>query len=102
MLFRSVLPGIINFDIISQVNVNFMFHMRDGTFTIPIGNPLVHLVPLSEKNLKIHNHLVTQQEFDKLSLSSNKPSFFGSRKTIQLRKRNKERGTCPFHGDANG
>ena len=92
----------INFDIISQVNVNMMFPIRNGTFMIPIGNPLVQLVPLSEKNLKVHNHLVTQEEFNKLSLSSNKPSFFGSRKTIQLRKRNKERGTCPFHGDSNG
>jgi hypothetical protein len=98
----KVLPGVINFDIISQVNVNMMFPIRNGTFMIPIGNPLVQLVPLSEKNLKVHNHLVTQEEFNKLSLSSNKPSFFGSRKTIQLRKRNKERGTCPFHGDSNG
>ena len=98
----KVLPGVINFDTISQVNVNMMFPMRDGTFMIPIGNPLVHLVPLSEKNLKVHNHLVTQQEFNKLTLSSTKPSFFGCRKTMALRKRNKERGTCPFHGDNNG
>ena len=98
----KVLPGVINFDIISQVNVNMMFPMRNGSFTISIGNPLVHLVPLSEKKLKIHNHLVTKPEFDKLSLSANLPSFYGCRKTVQLRKRNKERGTCPFHGDNNG
>lgn len=98
----KVLPGVINFDIISQVNVNMMFPMRNGSFTISIGNPLVHLIPLTEKKLKIHNHLVTKPEFDKLSLSANLPSFYGCRKTVQLRKRNKERGTCPFHGDNNG
>lgn len=98
----KVLPGVINFDIISPVNVNFMFPIRDGTFTIPVGNPLVHLVPLSEKNLKVHNHLVSKPEFDKIVLTSDKPSFYGWRKVIQLRKRNKERGTCPFHGDNNG
>ena len=98
----KVLPGVINFDIISQVNVNIMFPMRNGTFTIPVGNPLVHLVPLSEKKLKIHNHLVTQPEFNKLTMASDKPSFYAWRKTLQLRKRNRERGTCPFHGDNNG
>ena len=98
----KVLPGVINFDIISPVNVNFMFPMRNGTFTIPVGNPLVQLVPITEKNLKVHNHLVTKPEFEMLTLSSDKPSFMGWRKTIQLRKRNKERGTCPFHGDNDG
>ena len=52
----KVLPGVINFDTISQVNVNMMFPMRDGTFMIPIGNPLVHIVPLSEKNLRSEDH----------------------------------------------
>jgi hypothetical protein len=98
----KVLPGVINFDIISPVNVNFMFPMRNGTFTIPVGNPFVHIVPLSEKKLKVHNHLVTKPEFEKLRLTSDNPSFYGWRKVLQLRKRNKERGTCPFHGDSNG
>ena len=98
----KVLPGVINFDIISPVNVNFMFPVRNGTFMLPVGNPLVHIVPLSENKLKVHNHLVTKPEFDKLKLSSDTPSFYGWRNVLQLRKRNKERGTCPFHGDSNG
>ena len=98
----KVLPGLLNFDIISPVNVNLMFPIRNGTFTIPVGNPLVQLVPLSEKNLKVHNHLVTKPEFDKLVLTSDKPSFYGWKKVVQLRKRNRERGTCPFHGESNG
>lgn len=97
----KVLPGVLNFDIISQINVNMMFPMRDGIFTLTAGTPLVHLVPLSEKKLRVRNHLVTKQEFDKLSLNSSKMSFFGWKKGIQLRKRNKERGTCPFNGDNN-
>ena len=98
----KVLPGVINFDIISDINVNLMFPMRDGTFTIPAGNPLVHLVPLSEKKLKVTNHIVTEQEINKIRIKANSTSFFGWRKVLQLRKRNKERGTCPFHGDNNG
>ena len=98
----KVLPGVINFDIVSQINVNLMFPMRDGTFTLPVGNPLVQIIPLSDNNLKIVNHVVTEQEFKKITLTSNTPSFYGWKKTLQLRKRNRERGTCPFHGDKNG
>jgi hypothetical protein len=98
----KILPGVINFDITSQVNVNMMFPVRDGTFTIPAGNPLVHLVPLSDHKLTVKNHLVTRQEFDKNVLNSRQITFYGWKKTLQLRKRNRERGTCPFHGDKNG
>jgi hypothetical protein len=98
----KVLPGVINFDIISDINVNLMFPMRDGTFTIPAGNPLVHLVPLEEKKLKVTNHIVTEQEISKIRIAANATSFFGWRRVLQLRKRNRKRGTCPFHGDPNG
>jgi hypothetical protein len=98
----KVLPGVINFDIISDINVNLMFPVRDGIFTINAGLPLVHLVPLSDKNLKVTNHIVTEQELNKIRINSSLTSFFGWRKALQLRKRNRERGTCPFHGDKNG
>ena len=98
----KVLPGVINFDIVSEINVNIMFPIRNGIFTLPVGNPLVHLVPLSEKKLKVTNHLVTQQEIDRIMLNSKSLSFYGWRKTIQIMKRNKGRGTCPFHGETNG
>lgn len=98
----KVLPGVINFDIISDINVNIMIPSRDGIHTIPAGNPLVHLVPLSDKKLKVTNHIVTKPELDKIRIKSNSTSFFGWRRALQLRKRNKERGTCPFSGDKNG
>lgn len=97
----KVLPGVINFDIVSEINVNIMFPIRNDIFTLPVGNPLVHLVPLSEKKLKVTNHLVTQQEIDRIMLNSKSLSFYGWRKTIQIMKRNKGRGTCPFHGETN-
>lgn len=98
----KVLPGVINFDIVSRINVNFMFPMRDDKFTIPVGNPLVHIVPLSGDHLKVTNHLVTEQEYNKYILNSKKVSFYGWKRALQLRKRNRKRGTCPFHGDNNG
>jgi hypothetical protein len=97
----KVLPGIVSFDIMSQINVNIMFPIRNNVFTIPVGNPLVHIIPLSDKKLKVTNHLVTKQEYAKIVMNSRTISFYGWRKSLELIKRNRKRGTCPFHGDNN-
>lgn len=99
----KVLPGVLRFDIVTTINVNIMFPKRDGEFVIPAGQSLAQLVPLTEKRLKVRNHLVTEQEYEKYKMTSMSVSFYGWRKALQLRKRNKERGTCPFHfGDNDG
>jgi hypothetical protein len=92
----KVLPGVLNFDIISGVNVNIMLPKNESEIFIPIGQPLVHLIPISEKKLIFKNHLVDKNEYDKIHIISSFASFYGWRKVLQLRKRNKERGTCPF------
>ena len=99
----KVLPGILSFDIVTAMNVNIMFPMHDDEFVLPVGLPLGQLVPLSDKRLKINNHLVTEQEYNKHRMNSFGVSFYGWRRALQLRERNKERGTCPFHsGDTDG
>jgi hypothetical protein len=92
----KILPGVLNFDIISSTNINIMFPKVANEFVIPIGQPLVHLIPLSEKKVRIKNHLVSNEEFNRMTIDSSNSSFHGWRKIVQLRKRNKERGTCPF------
>ena len=92
----KMLPGILNFDIIAATHINFMFPKVNTEFIIPIGQPLVHLVPLSEKKLVIKNHLVDQVYFNKVLINSDTGSFYGWRKILKLRERNKKRGTCPF------
>jgi hypothetical protein len=98
----KILPGVINFDIISGINVNFMFPRIDNEFVVEIGQPLVHLIPISDKKLVFKNHLVDNNEFQKLTIDSGHISFYGWKKVLELRKRNKKRGTCPFgFGDNN-
>jgi hypothetical protein len=92
----KVLPGVINFDIISGTNINIMFPKNDNEFVINIGQPLVQLIPITEKKLNFKNHLIDKNEYDKIHINSASYSFYGWRKVLQLRKRNKERGTCPF------
>ena len=99
----KVLPGMVRFDIVTGMNVNMMFPKREGEFTIPVGTPLGQLIPLTDKKLRVENHLVTYEEYKQHLMTSMGVSFYGWRKALQLRKRNKERGTCPYHsGDNNG
>lgn len=92
----KVLPGIVSYDIMSLTNVNIMFPCIDNEFIIPVGNPLVHLIPITEKKLVINNIVVSKEELEKRKLNAANASFFGWRKVLHLRERNRKRGTCPF------
>lgn len=93
----KVLPGVMNFSITKSTNINFMFPKKEDEFTIPVGQPMVQIVPLSEKQLTVKNHFVTQPEFEKLKHSSESLSFFGWRKAVEMINRNEKRNKkCPF------
>jgi len=98
----KILPAVVSFDTQNFTNVNIMYPYETKEFTIPIGNPLVHVIPLSEKILKFKNHLVKSNELNKIVLKTSRVSFYGWKKVLELRNRNKKRGTCPFgFGDNN-
>lgn len=92
----KILPGVISYDTQSATNVNIMYPYETKQFTIPIGNPLVHIIPLSEKRMNFKNHLISKEEHKMILMDSGKVSFYGWRNILELRERNKKRGTCPF------
>lgn len=90
-------PGVLNFKVTNVCHINVLLPAKKEEFVIPIGQPLVHLIPLSDKNLNITNHLISEQEYKKkvsLALSS----FFGWRRKLELLTRSKKREElkCPF------
>ena len=91
-------PGVLNFDLVNIAHVNIFIPKRNNEFEIPIGLPLVHLIPLSDKRLEVKNNLITQQEYEKMS-SFVSSSFYGWRRKFDLMFRNKGREDlkCPFH-----
>lgn len=90
-------PGVLDFTIVNACHINILLSNIDKEFILPMGLPLVQLVPLTDKNMKITNHLVTDEEHMKLRVYGN-TSLFGWRKTLSLNKRNKKREElkCPF------
>jgi hypothetical protein len=95
----KVPPAIINFTFNTSTNFNFFFPKKTYNFNIDMGNPLSHIIPLSEKDIVIKNHLITRQEYDTIKLGSGS-SIYGWKSFDKLIRRNKQRDasnkSCPF------
>jgi|688.fasta_scaffold00233_25 hypothetical protein len=93
-----ILPGMVNFHHQTGSNVFLAIHkFKQDQFAIHMGQPLVQFIPLSDKNIKIHNHIVTEAELTTKTYSVIGRSF-GWRKNVSLVKRNdrRENKKCPF------
>jgi hypothetical protein len=92
-----VLPGIVNFH--HQTGSNVFITLRKDVhdqFVIPMGQPLAQFVPLTDKKIKIHNHVVTEEELKTKTYNVTGTSM-GWRRTKALVVRNKKRESkCPF------
>jgi hypothetical protein len=64
----TVLNGVIDFRYQATSNINLMIPMPETTykeFLIPVGTPLVHLVPLTEEKIEFKSHLISKEEFER-------------------------------------
>jgi hypothetical protein len=92
-----ILPGMVNF--YQQTGSNVFITIKKGVedqFLIPMGQPLAQFIPLTDKKIKIHNHIVSEQELTAKTYNVTGTSM-GWRRTKALAKRNEERQKkCPF------
>ena len=82
------LPGVVNFKYQTSTNINLVITKRDQPFVQRFNymQPMLHLVPLSERPLKIKTHLVTVPEIEKLV----------SRQVSFVNSYGKTKKQCPF------
>lgn len=91
-----VLPGVVDYRVNGYTHVNIMIPKVEYEHTIPAGQALAHIVPLSDKKLRIKNHLISKQEFDTMCRHSSS-LYAGWRGVKKLLDRNDERQKkCPF------
>ena len=82
----DVLSGVVNFKYQHHTNVNIFIHRRDEeqNILIPHGQPLLHMIPITNKKIKFRYHLVTTDSiaWRKLSIEGLKFSnrYFHSRR----------------------
>jgi hypothetical protein len=83
----NIVPGVVNFRDQMSTHVNMFLDKKANRIEFTAGKPLVHVMPLSEYNIKIKNHLVTEKEFEnKMLRYSFLSSFMGRYKKNAKRK----------------
>lgn len=95
----TILPGMVEFEMNLETNVNMFLKKPDKDayeMTINLGQPLVQIIPVTEKNVELKLHLIDLVEFEKMN--SVFRSFRGHREVLRLKKRNEDRKVkkCPF------
>ena len=84
-----ILSAVLDFKHQTATNVN-MFIKKDSIISYNAGDPLVHLIPISEKRVKVHKHLLSLEEYDRAtSMQGAKMSYNNHRKLTPEAK-------CPF------
>lgn len=98
-------PAIVDYKRQAQTNVNVFINNNCEKFTIEGGEPMVHLIPMTEKTVEYKCHLVTEKEFDKINPVPNDYGFLATsrfnkyynhlNKSKEMDKKEKK---CPFSG----
>ena len=82
-------PGVINFRDQNTVNMNIMLPHADSVLRYDAGEPVLHLIPLTDKEVRIVCHKVSKEEYDDIYLSHYRSSFVNTY--------TKQKKRCPFH-----
>jgi hypothetical protein len=90
-----VLPGVINYKYTNETNINFTLKQQDSVVNIGHGTPLAHVVPLSDRPIKIRNHLISDEEFRKRK-SLHQPILFTGKHYKQKKILQSQESKCPF------
>jgi hypothetical protein len=89
----ETLSGTLNFKYQHTTNINIMFNKsKDRHFVVKQGTPMIHLIPISDKQLIIKHHLVDDKEINNMN---NTFAFTNSYK-INKQRILKEESKCPF------
>jgi hypothetical protein len=92
----KVLPGVLNFTYSTATNIFIAVSKKPNRFEIPAGQQLAHIVPLTDKKIKLHNHIVSEEELARLEYTAVGFSY-GWRHLHKLVNRSARRQSeCPF------
>jgi hypothetical protein len=74
----NIVPGVINFKNQSSTHINLFMPSKGSRLELTAGDPLIHIIPISEKDIELRNHLLTEKEFEnKMLRYSFMSSFIG-------------------------
>jgi hypothetical protein len=71
-----------------------------GVTTIPQGQPMAFLTPMSDRKVEIARHVISKEEWNKKYGMANQISFVNKYKNVVDRV--KQFSDCPFHNHTKG
>ncbi len=91
----SIPSGVIDFKYQHSTNLNMFIRLQPNlNVTIKFGEPVAHLIPLTDKEVILKHHLVSDQEFAGMDT---RVAFTNNYKKIKEMRKSKEVSKCPFH-----
>jgi hypothetical protein len=91
-------PGIVDYKYQTITNINFFVNKeKNRNLLINAGQPMVNIIPLTDKKIKIHTHFISDSDFLKKSSRNSQTSFNNVLSKIKKITDNKEKSSCPFH-----
>ena len=95
------LPAVTNFFDQASSHINIMIAAKEELkVTLPQGQPLAHITPMSDRKIEVVRHLITQQEFSRRNDCGVPITFL--RKHDSIIKRKEQFSDCPFHNHLKG
>jgi hypothetical protein len=90
----SIIPGMLNFKYQSDTNINMFFDLKQNKIIeIKQGTPMIHLMPLTDKEIVLKHHLISFDEYHSDSSSfSFHNSYLKQKKMIDDKEKK-----CPFN-----
>jgi hypothetical protein len=88
---------VIDFKYQHSSNINFIAP-RGRRFEMFAGQPLAHIIPLSDKNIEIKTHVIMNNDLEGLKLLNNNYPFFNRshRKMKKIIDGQEAKSKCPF------
>ncbi len=87
----KIVSGVVDFKYQHQTNVN-MFIKKGSSVNFNAGEPLAHLIPISDSNVKIKNHLIDGIEMSKIDF---RPTQY-SNQYRKMKNVIENKSKCPF------
>jgi hypothetical protein len=97
-----VLPGMTDFKYQTSTHVNIITRRlnrnnQSNILHIPAGQPLVHIVPLTDREVEVKNHLVSQEEWANIDAKNVHISWFNNYTKVRSLRKSAEESKCPFN-----
>lgn len=91
----QVAPGTVDYYYQNSTHINLLVP-PEQRILIPVGQPMAHIVPLTERPVELRRHLVTESEFKRIFIkkTSFTNHYYKFKKILDKREAGKSK--CPF------